>query len=160
MRKLVWDVELETMIENKSHLLAAGTAKWPVCRAHFHCYGIIKSFITVYPCNSPNQKLPICKPLTFILLCITEVGVLAVEFCLKTTWLELRSTKPTSELGLWHSVLNKSLAHLINKTTWSYLWGRVSLAARASRLSHGNSGFIFRLVPLSKALYHACFICG
>ena len=27
-------------------------------------------------------------------------------------------------------------------------------------LSRGNSGFVSRLVLLSKALYHACFICG
>ena len=38
--------------------------------------------------------------------------------------------------------------------------GRVSVVARASDCHLEKSGFISLLVPLSKALYHACFICG
>ena len=39
------------------------------------------------------------------------------------------------------------------------MWGRGSLVARVSD-SHQESGFVSQRVPLRKALYHACFICG
>ena len=67
--------------------------------------------------------------------------------------------------GFWHFLLynnydNSFIDHRVKLTgtLLRILWGWDSLVVRASDCHRGKSWFVSRLVLLSKALYHACFI--